>query len=241
MLMRTRWATPKRQLPPGFIRPCQPVLSLKVPVGDGWNPRALAACLYMPSTSCTSAITTLRRLELVEPHQHSATYSAPAQAALPSRCCATNEPATQPKKPPKSAGVSDWKKYTPASHTADQTPPQSPKNKQTASACLIGHIWGFVAASAAVVALPCIFRAFLRRRLTALLADRTGSASSASGLTRPRHSLSISNARVATAPLANLLALGRTGVAFAPVLSEPYQSAEVLSFSEHPQRSYERL
>ena len=22
--------------PPGFIRPCQPVLSLKVPVGDGW-------------------------------------------------------------------------------------------------------------------------------------------------------------------------------------------------------------
>src|SRR5829696_9363459 len=125
MLMRTRWATPKRQLPPGFIRPCQPVLSLKVPVGDGWNPRALAACLYMPSTSCTSAITTLRRLELVEPHQHSATYSAPAQAALPSRCCATNEPATQPKKPPKSAGVSDWKKYTPASHTADQTPPRA--------------------------------------------------------------------------------------------------------------------
>src|SRR5215207_466198 len=164
-----------------------------------------------------------------------------AQAALPSRCCATKEPATQPTKPPKSAGVSDWKKYTPASHTADQTPPQSPKNKQTASACLIGHIWGFVAASAAVVALPCIFRAFLRRRLTALLADRTGSASSASGPTRPRHSLSISNARVATAPLANLLALGRRGVAFAPVLSEPYQSAEVLSFSEHPQRSYERL
>src|SRR5215213_8063547 len=49
--------------------------------------------------------------------------------------------------------------------------PQSPKNKQTASACLIGHIWGFVAASAAVVALTCIFRAFLRRRLTALLAE----------------------------------------------------------------------
>jgi hypothetical protein len=58
-------------------------------------------------------------------------------------------------KPPKSAGVSDWKKYTPASHTADQTPPQSPKNKQTASACLIGHIWGFVAAATAVAALPC--------------------------------------------------------------------------------------
>src|SRR5829696_8655587 len=52
--------------------------------------------------------------------------------------------------------------------------------------------------------------------------DRSRSASSASGLTRPRHSLSISNARVATAPLANLLALGRTGVAFAPVLSEPF-------------------
>src|SRR5829696_6281505 len=29
--------------------------------------------------------------------------------------------------------------------------PQSPKNKQTASACLIGHIWGFVAASSAVL------------------------------------------------------------------------------------------
>ena len=83
-----------------------------------------------------------------------------AQAALPSRCCATNEPATQPIKPPKSAGVSDWKKYTPASHTPDQTPPQSPKNKQTASACLMGHIWGFVAASTAVVAFPC-FVAFL--------------------------------------------------------------------------------
>src|SRR5829696_4658433 len=78
-----------------------------------------------------------------------------AQAALPSRCCATKEPATQPIKPPKSAGVSDWKKYTPASHTADQTPPQSPKNKQTASACLIGHRWGFVAAATAVAALPC--------------------------------------------------------------------------------------
>ena len=48
-----------------------------------------------------------------------------AQAALPSRCCATNEPATQPTKPPKSAGVSDWKKYTPASHTDDQTPPRA--------------------------------------------------------------------------------------------------------------------
>src|SRR5215204_4969878 len=119
--------------------------------------------------------------------------------------------------------------------------PHSPKNKQTASACLMGHIWGFVAASAAVVALPRFFRAFLRRRLTALLADRTGSASSASGLTRPRHSLLISNARVATAPLANPLALGRRGEAFSPVLSEPFQSAEVLSFSEHPQRSYERL
>src|SRR5215204_5462917 len=32
----TRWATPKRQLPPGFIRPCQPVLSKAVPPGDGW-------------------------------------------------------------------------------------------------------------------------------------------------------------------------------------------------------------
>src|SRR5829696_2386973 len=38
--------------------------------------------------------------------------------------------------------------------------PQSPKNKQTASACLMGHIWGFVAASTAVVAFPC-FVAFL--------------------------------------------------------------------------------
>src|SRR5215207_11376208 len=160
-----------------------------------------------------------------------------AQAALPSRCCATKEPATQPTKPPKSAGVSDWKKYTPASHTADQTPPQSPKNKQTASACLMGHIWGFVAASAAVVALPC----FSSRRLTTLLADRTGSASSVSGLTRPRHSLSISNARSATAPLANPLALGRKGEAFSPALSERCQSAEDRLFSELPQRSHARL
>jgi bifunctional non-homologous end joining protein LigD len=25
-----------RRQPPGFVRPCQPVISLKVPVGDGW-------------------------------------------------------------------------------------------------------------------------------------------------------------------------------------------------------------
>jgi hypothetical protein len=62
------------------------------------------------------------------------------------------------------------------------------------------------------------FHAFLRRRLTALLADRTGSASSASGLIRPPHSLSISNARFANAPLASLLAPDSTGAAFAPVL-----------------------
>jgi len=38
MLMRTphRWVRPKRLQPPGFIRPCQPVLSAKVPDGDGW-------------------------------------------------------------------------------------------------------------------------------------------------------------------------------------------------------------
>jgi bifunctional non-homologous end joining protein LigD len=38
MLMRTptRWATPKRQLPPGFIKPCQPILAKAVPAGDGW-------------------------------------------------------------------------------------------------------------------------------------------------------------------------------------------------------------
>ena len=38
MLMRspTRWARPKRQLPPGFIVPCQPILASKVPAGDGW-------------------------------------------------------------------------------------------------------------------------------------------------------------------------------------------------------------
>src|SRR5215213_8149145 len=29
-------ATVDRRQPPGFIRPCQPVLSAKVPVGDGW-------------------------------------------------------------------------------------------------------------------------------------------------------------------------------------------------------------
>ena len=34
MLMRSPLAWDRRQ-PPGFIRPCQPVLSLKVPVGDG--------------------------------------------------------------------------------------------------------------------------------------------------------------------------------------------------------------
>jgi hypothetical protein len=38
MLMCTphRWVRPKRLQPPGFIRPCQPVLSAKVPYGDGW-------------------------------------------------------------------------------------------------------------------------------------------------------------------------------------------------------------
>ena len=40
MLMRTppppRWSRPKRQLPPGFIIPAQPILAAKVPAGDGW-------------------------------------------------------------------------------------------------------------------------------------------------------------------------------------------------------------
>jgi bifunctional non-homologous end joining protein LigD len=38
MLMRTpaRWVRPKRQLPPGFIVPCQPTLADRVPEGDGW-------------------------------------------------------------------------------------------------------------------------------------------------------------------------------------------------------------
>jgi ATP-dependent DNA ligase len=38
MLMGTppRWVRPKRQLPPGFIVPCQPILASKVPAGDGW-------------------------------------------------------------------------------------------------------------------------------------------------------------------------------------------------------------
>jgi bifunctional non-homologous end joining protein LigD len=38
MLMRTphRWVRPKRQLPPGFIVPCQPTLADKAPAGDGW-------------------------------------------------------------------------------------------------------------------------------------------------------------------------------------------------------------
>src|SRR5829696_6205576 len=35
MLMRSPLARDRRK-PPGFIRPCQPVLSAKVPVGDGW-------------------------------------------------------------------------------------------------------------------------------------------------------------------------------------------------------------
>jgi hypothetical protein len=38
MLMRTptRWVRPKRQLPPGFIVPCQPIIARTVPAGDGW-------------------------------------------------------------------------------------------------------------------------------------------------------------------------------------------------------------
>src|SRR4051812_29549640 len=38
MLMRTppRWVRPKRQLPPGFIVPCQPTPVARVPNGDGW-------------------------------------------------------------------------------------------------------------------------------------------------------------------------------------------------------------
>jgi len=35
MLMRSPLARDRRK-PPGFIRPCQPVLSAKVPIGDGW-------------------------------------------------------------------------------------------------------------------------------------------------------------------------------------------------------------
>src|SRR5215213_11080048 len=35
MLMRSGLARDRRK-PPGFIRPCQPVLSAKVPIGDGW-------------------------------------------------------------------------------------------------------------------------------------------------------------------------------------------------------------
>jgi bifunctional non-homologous end joining protein LigD len=36
--MRTpqRWVRPKRQLPPGFVVPCQPTLADHVPDGDGW-------------------------------------------------------------------------------------------------------------------------------------------------------------------------------------------------------------
>src|SRR5215203_6176176 len=38
MLMRTppRWVRPKLLKPPGFIVPCRPVLSTKVPPGDDW-------------------------------------------------------------------------------------------------------------------------------------------------------------------------------------------------------------
>ena len=36
MLMRSPLARDRRQ-PPGFIRPCQPVLSAKVPTGDGFQ------------------------------------------------------------------------------------------------------------------------------------------------------------------------------------------------------------
>jgi hypothetical protein len=31
-----RWARPRQLKPPGFVVPAKPVLSLKVPVGDGW-------------------------------------------------------------------------------------------------------------------------------------------------------------------------------------------------------------
>ena len=33
--MRSPLARDPRQ-PPGFVRPCQPVLAEKVPIGDGW-------------------------------------------------------------------------------------------------------------------------------------------------------------------------------------------------------------
>ena len=32
----THWARPKRLKPPGFIKPCQPILARAVPTGDGW-------------------------------------------------------------------------------------------------------------------------------------------------------------------------------------------------------------
>ena len=51
----------------------------------------------------------------------------------------------QPTKPPKSAGVSDWKKYTPASHTADQTPPE-PEEQADSERMSHRDTWGFVAA-----------------------------------------------------------------------------------------------
>jgi bifunctional non-homologous end joining protein LigD len=36
MLTPQRWIPPMRQLPPGFIVPCQPTLATTVPDGDGW-------------------------------------------------------------------------------------------------------------------------------------------------------------------------------------------------------------
>ena len=78
----------------------------------------------------------------------------------------------------------------------------------------------------------------------ALLADLAGRASSAWGLTRPRHPLSTSTARFATAPPASLLAPDRTGAAFAPVLSAPWRSAEAsrfLSFRNDLTRGFHSL
>ncbi len=45
----------------------------------------------------------------------------------------------QPTSPPKSAGVSVWKRYAPPSQEADQTANQIPMNRQIARACLTQH------------------------------------------------------------------------------------------------------
>jgi hypothetical protein len=119
-------------------------------------------------------------------------------------------------------------------HCVNSSRPQGRDAKSTSTK--IGYV-----AARLIVSISSAHSPRLPPLFLALLADLAGRASSAWGLTRPRHPLSTSTARFATAPPASLLAPDRTGAAFAPVLSAPWRSAEGQSFSQLPQRSYARL